>query len=132
MLTKTFQNILLALKCLILILVLSNLIGNVTFHNETLTHFKKLFWNQYLRKFEICRKNPLKNRLIYFKHLKIVLNMISECILCITGFQMTYRTRSYNYYALIHIYIIHTSKNDWWQGYFRVCFQTNGSSGCFI
>ena len=34
--------------------------------------------------------------------------IISECIVCIMGFQMTYRMCSYNYYSLIHIYIIHT------------------------
>ena len=39
-------------------------------------------------------------------------------------FQMTYRTCSYDYYSLLHIYVNHTLKNDWWQGYFGVCLQT--------
>ena len=50
--------------------------------------------------------------------------VIHRYVLCIMIFQMMYRTCSYDYYSLLHIYVNHTLKNDWWQGYFGVCLQT--------
>jgi len=58
-------------------------------------------------------KTHAKKYLILVNYLKIVLNINSECILCVMGFQMTYRTCSHDYYSLLNIYSNHTLKNDW-------------------
>ena len=50
--------------------------------------------NEYLKKYEFFPEKVLKNYLIWFKDLEIPLNMVSECILCVPGFPMTYRTCS--------------------------------------
>ena len=76
--------------------------------------------NEYLKKYEFFPEKVLKNYLIWFKDLKISLNMVSECILCVPGFPMTYRTCSND----VSDVSIHTLKSGWWQDYFRVCFQT--------
>ena len=68
-------------------------------------------------------KKAFKDHLIYLKDLKLSLNTVSECILCVLGFQMTYRTCSEGPYSLLHMYINHTLKSRWWQGYVRVCLQ---------
>ena len=56
-------------------------------------------WNKYLKKHEFCppknSQKALKNHLIYFKDLNVSLNIVWECILSVMGFQMTYRTCSY-------------------------------------
>ena len=56
-------------------------------------------WNKYLKKHEFCppknAQKTLKNHLIYIKDSNVSLNIVWECILCVMGFQMTYRTCSY-------------------------------------
>ena len=86
---------------------------------------KVIPWNKYLKKHEFCPGKTFKNHLIYLKDLEISLNIVWECIRCVSGFQMTYRTCSYEQYSLLYMYINHTLTSLWWQGYVRVCLQTN-------
>ena len=81
-------------------------------------------WNKYRKKHEFCFQKSLKNHLIYFKDLNVSLNIVWECILCVMGFQMTYRTCSYESYSLLCMYINHTLKSCWWRSYVRVCLKT--------
>ena len=86
-------------------------------------------WNKYLKKHEFWPRKTFKNHLIYLKDLEISLNIVRECIRCVSGFQMTYRTCSYEQYSLLYMYINHTLTSLWWQGYVRVCLQTQSILG---